>query len=123
LKLSASILQPQTRALVMPRELDDQPTVTLEIACIHGQQQLLVSISSDLMRDTFAIRYRINDQPQKQTAFARYEPNMLSIRDPLPREINFAKRLRLELMRSARPALLLNFDVAGANGIVNAIRC
>jgi len=85
--------------------------------------RLLVSTSTDLARDTIAIRYRINDQPQKQTVFAIYDQNRLSIRDLLPAEIGFAKRLRFELIRNERPTLLFNFDAAGANGVVNAIRC
>jgi hypothetical protein len=77
-------------------------------------------MSTDL---AFAMRYRINDQPQKQTAFSIYGQDRLSIHDLLPAEIGFAKRLRLELIRNEGPTLLFNFDTAGANGVVNAIRC
>jgi hypothetical protein len=118
-----TVAQASKRGLLAARELDGQSKAALEIACVRGRQQLLVSMSADLARETIAIRYRINDQPQKQTAFTFNNQDRLSIRDLLPAEIGFAKRLRLELIRNERPTLLFNFDAAGANDVVNAIRC
>jgi hypothetical protein len=111
------------RGLLSASEFGRPSEAELEITCVRGRQQLLVSISTGLARDTIAIRYRIDDQPQKQTVFAFYDQNRLSIRDLMPAEIGFAKRLRLELIRNERPTLLFNFDAAGANGVVNTIRC
>jgi hypothetical protein len=116
-------IETSKRGLLVAKEFDGQSRAALEIACVRGRQQLLLSMSADLVRDTIAIRYRINDQPQKRTAFAFYEQHKLAIRDLLPAEIGFAARLRLELIRNQRPTLLFNFDAAGANGVVNAIRC
>lgn len=118
-----TVAQASTRGLLAARKSDGQSKATLEIACVSGRQQLLVSTSTDVARNTIAMRYRINDQPQKQTAFAIYGQDRLSVRDLLPAEIGFARRLRLELIRNEEPTLLFNFDAAGANGVVNAIRC
>lgn len=118
-----TIAQASKRGLLAARELNGQSKAALEIACVRGRQQLLVSMSTDAARDTIAIRYRINDQPQKRTVFSIYSQGRLSIYDLLPADIGFAKRLRLELIRNEGPPLLFNFDAAGANGVVNAIRC
>jgi hypothetical protein len=110
------------RGFLTAKAGDRQSEAVLEITCARGGQQLFVSTSTDL-RDTIEVRYRIDDRPQKQSVFDIYDPNSVSIRNPLPAEIGFAKRLRLEFIRNEAPSLLFNFDTAGANGVVNAIRC
>jgi hypothetical protein len=118
-----TVAQASKRGLLAARELDEQSKAALEITCVRGRQQLIISTSTDPARDTIAMRYRINDQPQKQTAFAIYDQNSLSIRDLLPATIGFAKRLRLELIRRETD-IALDFDAAaGANGVINTIRC